>query len=264
VELIRAEKQLDVRTLVPAQPSPWTLGVERAETKVVAYIDEVSGGTPLLLDDKLDLTAMALFRYGQGQLVVLTAPELAMNRVLAKADNAQLWRSVVRTASLSGTLAFDEFHHGFASDRSVAEFAARYGLQFAAAQLLLGVMLWAGSLRRFGRPRPPPEETRLTSTDALSALSRIYREGRHHAHAAHAIAAQLAQELAQRAGLPPRSTPTEISAALDFRGRKDLAAAVLEVARAATRANTEADVTAVAALAALARQRLTQPSRRPT
>jgi len=231
----------------------------------VAFVDEDSGGTPLLLDSQLDTQAMTLFRYGQGQLVVLTAPELAMNGTIAKADDAQLWRSVVRTASASGPVAFDEFHHGFASDRSMAEFATRYGLQFAAAQLLLGVLLWAGSLRRFGRPRPPPEEQRLTSTDALSATSRIYREGRHYLHAANAIAQQLAQELAAKAGLPPRATPAEISASLEFRGRKDLAAAVLEVTRAASRAASEADVTAVASLAALARQRLiTHHAGRPT
>jgi len=264
VGLIKAEKRLELRTIVPSQVSPYTEGVERLEANVQAFLDLPAGAVPLLVDEKLDEPVGALIKYGQGRLVVLSSPELAMNLSLARADNAQLWRSLARTASKDGVLAFDEYHHGFTSERSLAEFAARYGLQFAGLQLLLGVVLWAVSLRRLGRPRAVAEELRVGSTDALFATSRLYREGRHHAHAAASIARELAAEMALKAGVAGRTAPTDVSAALDVRGRKDLADSLLSVTRAAAAAGSEADVLMVARLAATARYRLHQRTTKRT
>lgn len=256
VYLVRADATLGVRTLVPAQPSRFTAGVERVEAKVKAFLDLPPGAVPLLVDDKLDEVAVALLPWGQGRIIILGAPELATNAALARADNAQWWLALGRALTDGATLAFDEFHHGFTGDRSMGEFAARYGLHFAFAQLMLGVAFWALALRRFGRPRAPKEELRLGSTDALFATSRLYREGRHHGHAAASIARELAAEMATRAGVSGKSTPAEIGAALELRGRKDLARALLDVARAAAAASSEDDVRDVARLAALARQHL--------
>lgn len=256
VYLVRAEAKLGVRTLVPAQPSRYTRGVERVEAKVKAYLDLPPGAVPLLVDEELDEVVFAMVPWGQGRILLLGAPELAMNEALGRADNAQFWLSTGRALTDGATLGFDEFHHGFTGDRSMGEFAARYGLHFAFAQLMLGVAFWALALRRFGRPKAPKEELRLGSTDALFATSRLYREGRHHAHAAASIARELAAEMATRAGLPGKSTPAEIGAALELRGRKDLARALLDVARTAAAASSEDDVRDVARLAALARQHL--------
>jgi hypothetical protein len=258
VYLVRAEAELDVRTLVPAQPSRYTRGVERVETRVKAFLDLPPGAVPLLLDEELDEVVMALVPWGHGKVIVLGAPALATNEALGMADNAQLWLSLARAATDGATLTFDEFHHGFTGGRSMGEFAARYGLHFAFGQLMLGVAFWALALRRFGRPRAPKEELRLGSTDALFATSRLYREGRHFAHAAAAIARELATQMAFRAGVSGKSTPAEIGAALEVRGRKDLARALLQVARHATSASSEEDVREVAELAALARRQLHQ------
>jgi hypothetical protein len=256
VRLVRADARLDVRTLVPAQPARYLRGVERVEAKVKTFLELPDDAVPLLVDEELDRAVLALVPFGQGRVLVLGAPALATNEALRAADNAQLWLSLGRALTDGATLAFDEFHHGFTGDRSMGEFAARYGLHFAFAQLLLGVALWALALRRFGRPRVPPEALRLGSTDALFATSRLYREGRHHAHAAAAIARELAAAMAARAGVPGRSTPAEIGAALEVRGRKDLSRALLDVSRAASLAGSEQDVRDVARLAALARQHL--------
>lgn len=255
VYLERAENRKEITTLVPAQPSRFTVGVERLEARVRVWLDLPPGAVALLVDEGAEKTVVGLVPYGQGRLIVIGAPELAMNQALTRADNALFWRAVGRALS-DGPIAFDEFHHGFTGDRSIAEFAARYGLQFAAAQLLLGIMLWAASLKRFGRPRPPPDAVRIGATDALFATSRLYREGKHHAHAAASIAKELAAEYARKAGVSGRAEPSEISAALDLRGRKDLATALLDVTRAANEAHSDAGVEGVARLAALARLKL--------
>jgi hypothetical protein len=261
VGLVRSDPKLDVRTLVAAQPSAFTRGVEKVEAKVVAFLTLPANAVPLLVDDQLGKPVAALVPWGQGQVVVVSAPDLAMNRRLGIADNARFWSSLVGALGTAHPVAFDEYHHGFTGERSMGEFAARYGLSYAVAQLLLGVALWALALKRFGRPRTPPREIRVGSTDALFATSRVYREGKHHAHAAAAITRELAATLATRAGLSNRSTPTEVSAALDARGRKDLARALLDVARHAAGAITDDDVQTVARLAALTRRTLHQQQR---
>lgn len=262
VTLERTDKSLAVRTLVPAQPSRYVQGVERVVTRVRAFLELPPGAVPLLIDEKFDKPVAALIPYGQGRVIIIGAPELAMNRTLAVADNAQFWHSLVSAVAASGPVAFDEFHHGFTGERSMGEFAARYGLHFAVGQLLLGVMLWALALRRFGSPLAPPEELRVGNTDALFATSRLYREGKHHVHAASSILKHLAADFAVRAGVSGRLGPAEIGAALEVRGRKDLAHALLDIARAVGATNSEADVERVAALAAIARKTLNQHPRK--
>ncbi|HYO52935.1 DUF4350 domain-containing protein, partial [Archangium sp.] len=180
VKLFKADTSLPMRTLVPPLSSSYTLGVERVEAKVQAYLElPAEGAVPVLEDEPLDMTVAAVVPYGAGKVLVVGAPELAMNQALARADNAQFWLSALRALG-PGPYEFDEHHHGFTNERSVVDFARRYGLHFAVAQLLLGLCLWAVALKRFGRPRPPPESVRVGSTDALFAMSRLYREGRHH------------------------------------------------------------------------------------
>ena len=163
--------------------------------------------------------------------------------------------NALRTVAASGRVTFDEFHHGFTDDRSVAEFARHYQLHLAGLQLLFGLVLWGGSLRRFGRPRLPAEDQRVGAADALFAQSRLYREGGHHAHAAARLAQGLAEDLSARAGLSARAAPPELARALQARGRPDLASALLAVTRDASRAHSDAGVLRVARAVTRIRQR---------
>jgi len=262
VSLVKAAAKLEVRTLVAAQPSRFTSGLERVETPVQAFLELPPGAVPLLVDELLEQPVVALVPWGQGRVIVIGAPELAMNKRLALADNALFWSTLSAEVAGERPLSFDEYHHGFTGQPSMGEFAARYGLQYAVAQLLLGVALWALALKRFGRQRDPARELRVGATDALAATSRIYREGKHHPHAAEAIVKELAAELAAKAGVSGRSTPTEISAALQLRGRADLARALLDVFAAAQQTHTDAELQQVARLSALARRHLHQPARK--
>ncbi|MFP2913195.1 DUF4350 domain-containing protein, partial [Pyxidicoccus sp. 3LFB2] len=160
VKLVKADTTLPMRTLVPPLPTPYTLGVERVEAKVQAYLQLPESAVPVLEDERLGQVVAAVVPFGQGRVLVVGAPELAMNRALARADNAQFWLSALAALG-PGPYEFDEFHHGFTNERSVVDFARRYGLHFAVAQLLLGVALWSVSLRRFGRPRRRLESARV-------------------------------------------------------------------------------------------------------
>ncbi len=256
VKLTKADTSLPMRTLIPPLSSPYTLGVERVEAKVQAYLQlPEEQVVPVLEDEGLGMVVAAVVPYGQGRVLVVGAPELAMNQALARADNAQFWLSALRALG-SGPFEFDEHHHGFTNERSVVDFARRYGLHFAVGQLLLGLCLWAVALKRFGRPRPPPESVRVGATDALFAMSRLYREGRHHAFAAGLITRGLTQELAQHAGLPPHAPVPAVSEGLVARGRPDLANGLRAIARNAESIADERALQELATRAADLRNRL--------
>jgi len=248
-------RSADPVDLSPAVPSPYTAEVGTVEVPVRGFLELEPNAVPLL-DDEEGAVVMALVPHGKGWVVVLTAPDLASNQWLAREDNAQLWLSTLGVMARSGPVVFDEYHHGFTGDRSVAELASRYGLHFAIGQLLLGLCLWGAALRRFGRPRQPPEDERLAGADALSAISRIYREGKHRSHAAKQILLGLLQDLAPVAGRRPHDGPQAVGASLEARGRKDLAAALHEVHVLSELATTERDLERTARAAALARRRL--------
>jgi hypothetical protein len=258
-----ADAPSELTTLVPAQPSRYTAHVERLEARVSLWLDLPPGAVPLLVDEERAKTVLGLVPLGAGRVLVLGAPELAMNSALQRADNALFWRTLAHAVTpRRGVLAFDEFHHGFTGERSIAEFATRYGIQFAGAQLLLGIVFWATSLKRFGRARPPPDDVRIGATDALLATSRLYRDGRHFGHAAHAIAKELLTSFAKLAGVSPRSEVKEVASALESRGRRDLASAITHITTLALATTTEPDVEEVARLAAVARLQLNTKSKK--
>lgn len=257
VYAFKPDVDVPIRSLVPPVPTPYTLGVERVEAHVDSFFDYPDDATVLLEDDRLDDGAAAvLVPYGNGQVVVLGSAELAMNQSLARANNAQLWLSLLNATLGKNATLFDEFHHGFGGDRSIAEFARRYGLHYAIGQLLLGLCLWALALKRFGRPKTPSEDVRVGSTDALFATSRLYREGRHHAFAAQLIIKELSMELARAAGVAAKSDVTVILSGLRQRGRDRVALAFEQALGASQNVTTEAHVQYVAELAAKTRQLL--------
>jgi hypothetical protein len=260
VKLTKADTSLPMRTLVPPLSSPYTLGVERVEAKVQAYLTlPAEGAVPVLADEPLGMTVAAVVPYGAGKVLVVGAPELAMNQALARADNARFWLSALGALG-PGPHEFDEHHHGFTNERSIVDFARRYGLHFAVAQLLLGLCLWAVALKRFGRPRPPPESVRVGATDALFAMSRLYREGRHHGFAAGLITRGLTQELALHAGLPAHAPAKTVAESLASRGREDLAHGLRAVARDAEAVSDERALQQLATRAVALRHRIPSPS----
>ena len=250
-----------MRTFVPPVPTPYTMGVGRIEAKADAFFDLPDEATALLVDDRSDEVLIAQVPYGAGEVIAIGSSDLAMNQALPRGDNAQLWLSLLRATAGRHPTGFDEFHHGFVGDRSIAEFARRYGLHYAIAQLLVGLALWSFANKRFGRPKSPPEDERVAATDALSATSRLYREGRHFAFAAQLILRELTQEMARTAGLPAKSEPRAISDALRGRDKARAAQAFDQVVAAAQFVSSEVDVQNVATLAARARALLGQKAR---
>jgi hypothetical protein len=227
-------KGLGIRTLVPSQPSPLTVDTERLESEITALVSAPLPAKTFLVDEQLGESVGVSMPLGAGEVIVIGAVELASNHALTRADNARFWVSIGRYLSRERPLAFDEFHHGFTGERSVGDFARRYGLQYAALQLLLGLLFWALSLRQFGRPLPVSEDARIGSVDSLLATSRLYREGGHHAHAARLIVAGLTADLASHFSLTPQSTPQQLITAMTAAGKEQWATALQRIVSSLT------------------------------
>ena len=263
VELRKADPELGSRTLVPARLTPWTRGLQRVESPVQSFLRLAPNAIPLLVDFQLEAPVAAWVPLDEGGVFVVTAPELFDNAHVGLADNAHFALQLLAGLGPDTRIQFDEYHHGFRDERSLVDFASRYGLQWALLQLLLGLLLWAASLRRFGPAQVPDEERRHTRVELLSASARLYREGRHHRWAAGLLARHLTQSFASLAGVRPRAPHPEVLSGLRTRGLETLAHSLERVCALAESAEDAGDVLATARATAFA-HRQAQKRRAPS
>ena len=253
-----------LRLLVPSTPHPLTHGIRELHAPLSGYLHTLPlEAIPLVEDAVSGKTVAAWVPSGDGGVVVVASPGLFDNQHLGRLDNAA-WalRLLSALPDAGGRIAFDEYHHGFKSERSLVRFGARYGLHWALLQLLLGLIVWALSLRRFGPATPPEVETRNTRLELLESSARLYREGRHARWCASRIARWLTRSLAPVAGVRPHAEPAEVIAGLRARGLDHLARGLIEV-RSAAAATTQPGQLLQTARAASRTFRLPRDAGRP-
>ena len=201
------EPTKDISPGVPVQPTVYTANVGAVQaSRFGSYVDwpgaksneakddpaQVEGPPPVsqidttdygaysgepVADIKTDGKAIVVSRiYGSGRIVILTDPFVLSNTGIKLLDNAQLGINLV-AAGPNGTIAFDEYHHGFgANENRVAEYFKGTPVVpiFFQALLIVGVILFSQS-RRFARPVPIKEPDRLTKLEYLSAMAELQR-----------------------------------------------------------------------------------------
>ncbi len=110
--------------------------------------------------------------YGSGRIVFVSDPYIVSNTGISIADNSQLALNLV---SVNGTIAFDEYHQGYGTNRNrFIEFFAGTPVisMFAQIGLLIAVVFFSQS-RRFARPVPEPEPDRLSKLEYVSAMAQL-------------------------------------------------------------------------------------------
>jgi hypothetical protein len=161
--------------------------------------DGLSGYWPMLTTSEGRVVA-AQVRVGAGRFVVLRSTWPATNAGLGREDNAllmvRLLSDHVGAAQPEAGLWFDEFHHGFTNDRSLAAYLRDTSLWVVVGQLafLLFLVGWRVQ-RRFGSPLPMYEDELRGSGDYLKAMSQIYRRGGHADHVVAVMLDDLARQL---------------------------------------------------------------------
>jgi len=155
-----------------------------------------SGYTPLVRTSD-GRTVGAEVAWGEGRFVLLSSSYMATNTGVAQSDNGLFLVRLL--SSTEGGLYFDEFHHGFAHQRSLSNYLKDSSLWIVVCQILLLVLLvaWRTS-SRFGTPLSLFESEFRGSGDYVRAMSLIYQRGGHIRHAIEVMLEDLDRQLIER------------------------------------------------------------------
>ncbi len=120
-----------------------------------------------------DRTLLVDYKYGSGEIILLSEPYIIANNGISLVDNAQLGINLV--ASKDGLIAFDEYHQGYGkSENNLWTYFNDTPVQSIFWQIILviGLIFFAQS-RRFARPLPSNEKNRLSKLEYVSAMAEL-------------------------------------------------------------------------------------------
>lgn len=116
--------------------------------------------------------------FSEGRVIILSDPYIVSNNGINLADNSRLAVNLV--TSRDGLIAFDEYHHGYGSNnnRFFQYFEGTPVIAiFLQCGLLVALVLFSQS-RRFARPIPEPESSRLSKLEYVSAMAELQQRTR--------------------------------------------------------------------------------------
>jgi len=152
----------------------YTAGVSRVGAQVEAVFPfALRRGIPLLANAR-GIVAVA-YPYGKGEVIAITAPAIFSNATLRNADNAAFAYDVV---AAHGTVAFDEYVHGYDDDLGfwqVLPQPVRAAFWIVCAIVMLGLI---GANVRFAPPVAPPAAADRDSSAYVTAMASLMRRAR--------------------------------------------------------------------------------------
>lgn len=165
---------------------PLLKGVDGAGPFLMRFdiVDSSRSVVPLLETETDEVVALEM-AMGKGRVIAFSDVRPLTNQFV-KADAGAATIFARAAAEAGAGVSFDEYHHGYRRDGSVAgatfRFLAGTPLGRAIVQLGiagLGLLLLAGA--RFGSPTPPAAARRRNSLEHVDALAAAYRRaGAHH------------------------------------------------------------------------------------
>jgi hypothetical protein len=196
------------------EPSPLSnLAIEKSNEPApmapVAHIYDSRGA--LLID----------YKYGSGQIILLSDPFIVANNGISKSDNLQLTLNLV--AGRTGPIIFDEFHQGRAAARNqlIAYFAGTPVIAILGqlGLILLAVMWTRG--KRFGRPLPLPHVDRGSKLEFVASMAELQQRSRAYDLAIENIYVRTRRVLARYAGADVMASRREIATRVASRSKLD-------------------------------------------
>ena len=116
--------------------------------------------------------------FSEGRIIILSDPYLVSNNGINLVDNAQLAINIV--TSPGGLIAFDEYHHGYGANNNRL-FQYFEGTPVIAIFLQCGLvvaLIFFTQSRRFARPIPEVEPSRLSKLEYVSAMAELQQRTR--------------------------------------------------------------------------------------
>lgn len=172
-----AQPTIFTNSVNAVQPSRFASSIKlekvSADTEAEATGDAAEYLAPVIHISNGEKNLLADFRYGAGRIVFLSDPYIVSNAGISLVDNAQLAINIVN--SNGGIIAFDEFHHAYgANQNQLSAYFAETPIPaiFLQAALLVGLLFLTQS-RRFARPLPADEPSRLSKLEYVSAMAEL-------------------------------------------------------------------------------------------
>lgn len=198
----------------PLQPTLYSEGVEQIKLSPFASRVTVESESTIYHygDDKGAVLASA--NIGAGRVLWLTDPYLVANNGIAEADNVLLALNLFNQAP-AGSIAFDEYHHGYnaASAEGVMAYFEGKPVKWMFWQMVLITALLVYTYgRRFARPLPLRRESRTTNLEFVSSMANITRLAKASDLAMQNIYSDFRTKLCRYSGLPARTDSPRLAA----------------------------------------------------
>jgi hypothetical protein len=149
---------------------------------------------------------------GKGTVVVVSDESLFQNSNIAKGDNARLAYNLAAQGSHGGTVAFEEWSHGFQSGDTwwtILPQPLKIALIIACVAALL---LLVGAAWRFGPTARLPQNDERTSHEYLVSMAALLQRGHATRKAVRDLAESGLHAAARAVGLPDATPASKIAA----------------------------------------------------
>jgi hypothetical protein len=188
---------------------------------------------PTMPESSVQREAAVVVERGRGKVVVLASASMLQNRELAAGEGGVLFGRLLAAYAPNGPVLFDEYHLGVGERRSMTRYLRNVGATPFVLQLLLAALVWLWrSGARFGairRPRPPAP---AGTASFVSALGGLFERAADPLGTVRILEHQALAQVSARHHLPPSTSSQRIARALDARGLKQAAAAVMRIGEA--------------------------------
>jgi hypothetical protein len=211
---IRTGHNTEEFTAHPLQPTVYSEGVANIKlSKFATRVTVESKATVYHYGDEKG-AVLADANIGDGRVLLLTDPYLVANNGIAEADNVILALNLFSSTS-GGTIAFDEYHHGYGSAGSEGVMAYFEGKpvkwMFWQIVLIAALLVYTYG-RRFARPLPLRRESRTTNLEFVSSMANITRLAKASDIAMQNIYSDFRNKLCRYSGLPTRVDSPRLAA----------------------------------------------------
>lgn len=133
---------------------------------------------PLVHFGTADTNLLVEAPFSNGRIIILSDPFIVSNAGINLVDNSRLAINLV--TETDGLIAFDEYHHGYGANNN-RFFQYFEGTPVIAIFLqvgLLAALIFFSQSRRFARPVPEPEPSRLSKLEYVSAMAELQQRTR--------------------------------------------------------------------------------------